>query len=318
VSLRFDVRRSAERVAGIVSPTQQFGSQRRFSSSPNRLDSSVAVDQELLNDAMTALGVEDIRELRPGGQKSVRLVRQGDTEMVMKVIALESGAPDALRRAQREVELLQRINNDHVVKVASDLVELDDPLRGVAWLEEYLDGEDLSDQLNARWAWDQAQEMVRQVADGLSSLHGAKVVHRDLSANNVRCTNGGRYVLMDPGFARHTLRSGLTVGGQPGTPGFLSPEHLAAYSGVPTPASDVFCLGVLVYLVLTNELPIPYNGDLSDYITRLARVEVVDIEIYRTDLPADAVSLIRRMLHPQPARRPRNGKRLIEALEAVQ
>jgi serine/threonine protein kinase len=81
---------------------------------------------------------------------------------------------------------------------------------------------------------------------------------------------------MDPGFARHTLRSGLTVGGQPGTPGFLSPEHLGSYSGAPTPSSDVFCVGILVFVALTGELPIPYSGDLTDYLVRLAQVEVGD------------------------------------------
>jgi serine/threonine-protein kinase len=275
------------------------------------------VDQALLDEAFATLGVSDVRELKTGGQKTVRLVDQGGTRLVMKVIALESGAPDALKRAQREVELLQQINHDHVVKVASGLVELGTPAHGVTWLEEYLDGNDLSDHLTSAWTWDATQEMALQVADGLGALHAAKVVHRDLSANNVRRTTAGTYVVMDPGFARHTLRSGITVGGQPGTPGFLSPEHLGWYSGIPTPASDVFCVGILAFVALTCQLPIPYTGDLSDYIDRLARVEVTDIETLRNDLSPSQLALLRRMLHPQSARRPRNGSRLKEALEAI-
>jgi hypothetical protein len=58
----------------------------------------MAVDQALLDEAMAALGgAVDIRELRPGGQKTVRLVELGGEQLVMKVIALESGAPDASR-----------------------------------------------------------------------------------------------------------------------------------------------------------------------------------------------------------------------------
>lgn len=278
---------------------------------------SVPVDQALLNDAMVALAVTDVRELRPGGQKTVRLVEQAGTELVMKVIALESGAPDALRRAQREVELLQQIDNDHVVKVASDLVELDDPLRGAAWLEEYLDGDDLSDHLGSPWDWDATKSMALEIADGLSALHAVKVVHRDLSPNNIRRTADGRHVVMDPGFARHTLRSGLTVGGHPGTPGFLSPEHLQSFSGAPIAASDVFCVGILVFAALTGQQPIPYAGDVSDYLGRLWRVEMTDIVTLRNDLSPECVALVRRMLHPQPARRPRHGARLVEALNVV-
>ncbi len=275
------------------------------------------VDQALLDEAFAALGVTDVRELKTGGQKTVRLVDQGGAGLVMKVIALESGAPDALKRAQREVELLQQINHDHVVKVASGLVEIGTPVHGVTWLEEYLDGDDLADHLGSAWAWDATREMALQVGDGLGALHAVKVVHRDLSASNVRRTTGGTYVVMDPGFARHTLRSGLTVGGQPGTPGFLSPEHLGWYSGIPTPASDVFCVGILAFAALTGQLPIPYTGDISDYINRLARVEVTDIETLRGDLSQDQIGILRRMLHPQSARRPRNGSRLKDALEAI-
>jgi hypothetical protein len=125
----------------------------------------VPVDDELLNDAREASEVTDIRELRPGGQKTVRLVGRNGEELVMKVISVDSGAPTTLRRAQREVELLQQIDNEHVVKVASDLVELGEPVRGVAWLEEFLDGADLSDRLAVRWSWDETCEMAIQVAD---------------------------------------------------------------------------------------------------------------------------------------------------------
>lgn len=78
------------------------------------------VSQELLDKALAVLNVTDVRQLREGGQKTVRLVTSGAEQLVMKVIALESDAPEALERAKREVELLQTINNDHVVRVASN------------------------------------------------------------------------------------------------------------------------------------------------------------------------------------------------------
>src|SRR4051812_45187000 len=103
--------------------------------------------QELLDKALAALDATDVRELRQGGQKSVRLVESGADQLVLKVIALESDAPEALQRAKREVELLQTIDNEHVVRVASGLTVIEDPPEGVAWLEEYLEGNDLGDLL---------------------------------------------------------------------------------------------------------------------------------------------------------------------------
>lgn len=277
----------------------------------------MAVEQGLIDDAMSALGVTPVDDLRTGGQKTVRLVDREGERVVMKVVALESAPADALRRAQREVELLQGVDSPYVVKVASDLVELgDSPPRGAAWLEHYLEGEDLGDLFSRPWDVADALEMATHVSRGLAALHEAAVVHRDLSENNIRSLDSGGYVVMDPGFARHTLKSGLTVGGQPGTPGFLSPEHVRPYSGGPTPASDVFCVGILLFRALTERLPIPF-ADMAEYYRRLAKVDVDDVRDHRGDIPDPVAAVIRHCLHPQPARRPRNGARLAAELEKL-
>jgi serine/threonine-protein kinase len=235
----------------------------------------------------------------------------------MKVIANSSAVPDGLRRATREVELLQKTNHPNVVKVASNLVELGEPPDAAAWLEEYLDGEDLIDALGVPWTWDHTKAMGLDVGRGLSALHSLKVVHRDLSAKNVRKRADGSYVVMDPGYARHTGRSLLTAAGQPGTPGYMSPEHLQSYSGAPTAASDIFCVGILMYQALTTESPIPFSGDLSDYASRLGSVDIPPLGELRPDLDEAQVGFIDRSLHPQPARRFKSGQRFADALEVI-
>ena len=273
------------------------------------------VTDALIDEAAAILGVTVVRPLKQGGQKTVLLADTEGGIVVLKVISTGS-LPDSLRRAQREVELLQRVQHPNVVRVASDLIELGDGPDGAAWLEQYLEGEDLGDAIGEPWSWAETRTMALDVARGLSALHEFKVVHRDLSANNIRKLADGSHVVMDPGYARHADRSQLTVGGQPGTAGFLSPEHIQGYSGAPTPASDVFCVGILMFLTLTGSLPVPYSGDAGDYVARLTRGEVQDLRAFRTDLPAEALEIISRCLHPQPARRYRNGSRLAEALEA--
>lgn len=277
------------------------------------------VDDQLLDEARRALSVQSVRQLRGGAQKAVQLVRTAaGEEVVLKVVAFDGSTVEALRRAEREVELLGSLDSPYVVKVISPLIELDDPVRGAAWLEEYLDGSDLSALLfSQRWSWAETRTMGLHIARGLGVAHAAKVVHRDLSANNVRRLTSGVFKVMDFGFARHTLRSGLTVAGQPGTPGHASPEHLHSYSGAPTAASDVFAVGILMYAALAGRLPIPHEGDDSDYARRLLTVEVDDLASLRPDLEAESVAVVRRCLHPQSARRYLNGARLASALEAT-
>lgn len=279
------------------------------------------VSPDLLTAALDALAVDEIATIgAPGGQKAVRHVRRKGQDLVLKVIALDASLPAALQRATREVDLLAEIENEHVVKVASGLVELGEPVEGAAWLEEFLDGQDLSALVSGSqlWGWDDAAQMALQVARGLAAGHGRGVVHRDLSPNNVRRVSDGTYKVIDFGVARFTLRSGLTVAGQPGTPGFMTPEHLNAYSGAPMPASDVFAVGALIYLVLAGEPPIPWRGDEIDYATRLRGATVaIDIADRRPDLTDEQAEIVRRCLHPQPARRFATANKLAAALEKL-
>jgi serine/threonine protein kinase len=278
----------------------------------------MTVDASLIAVAVKAFGVDDVGAIgAPGGQKTVHQVRRGAETLILKIIALGPSTPDLLRRAEREVDLLKSLNSPHVVCVVSELVHLEDPPRGVAWLEEFLDGTDLTPLLNRQWTWQEVRELGRQVAEGLAAGHLVGVVHRDLSSNNVRKLSNGTYKVMDFGFARHTLRSALTVAGQPGTFGFLTPEHLHGYSGGPMPSSDVFGVGVLMYTALVGRLPIPYRGDESDYYRRVAAVDVVDIAIERPDLTKEQQEFIRRCLHRQPARRFTNGAKLARELERL-
>ncbi|MDR6620359.1 serine/threonine-protein kinase [Sinomonas atrocyanea] len=271
---------------------------------------------DLLDLACERLSLTVVSDLKAGGQKTVHLVQRDERQQVLKLVKVGSADPTVLQRAHREVELLAATHHPNVVEVASELEELGEPISGAAWLEEYLDGDDLSAYLDAPWAPTEVLRMGRDVAAGLGALHAQKVVHRDLSANNVRRLSDGTYKVMDPGFAKHTLRSGLTVGGQPGTPGFMTPEHLQAYSG-PTPASDVYAVGQLMYAAATGQLPVPWLGDDADYISRLAQGRIRSIDELRSGFPRDLSTIIERALHQHPARRYRNGERLREALDGL-
>ncbi|NOJ61609.1 serine/threonine-protein kinase [Arthrobacter sp. 260] len=275
-------------------------------------------DDKLVAEAVAVLGLSDEGAIGAvGGQKAVRRVSRDGHTFVLKVVALEFTTGETLKRAEREVQLLASIANPNVVKVESDLVELGSPVHAAAWIEEYLDGDDLGNLFTAPWTWTDAKSMGVQVANGLAAGHEKSVIHRDLSANNVRRLSTGTYKVLDFGFARHTLRSGVTVAGQPGTPGYLTPEHLNSYSGGPMPMSDVFQVGILMYTALSGVSPYPWTGDDYEYISRLKSGAMKPLEEHRPDLSPEQTEVIRRALHSQPARRFRNAAALRDALEAT-
>ncbi|WP_081591061.1 serine/threonine protein kinase [Brevibacterium casei] len=271
---------------------------------------------DILRHACIYLQVEPQRPLYQGGQKQVHVVKRSDgTEVVLKLIDLgQATDPAALERAQREVDLLQKIDHPNVVSVVSELELIDHPQPAAIWLEELLDGNDLRHS-SYNWSYEDLKLLGSDIASGLGALHDLKVIHRDLSPGNIQCLTSRRYVVMDPGFARHTLRSGLTIGGQPGTPGFMTPEHIQQYSGAPTAASDVFGCCSLVYFAACGNPPVPFKGDESEYLSRLRTAEHRPLQTSRPDLPETFCQVIERGLHPQPARRYRNGKALKSAFE---
>lgn len=276
------------------------------------------MDQALIDEAAAAFGAVVVGPLKDGGQKAVRIVDVGSDRRVLKVIQLGQTSPESLQRASREVDLLQSIDSPHVVRAVSDLTVLRDPPEGAAWLEEFLDGDDLAENICSPWSCEAAVALGHQVAMGLAELHDRRVVHRDLSANNIRRLANGTYVVMDPGYARHELLPPITIAGHPGTHGFISPEHLSQLPAGPTAFSDVFCVGILIYLVLTGDVPIRYEGDAQDYVRRLRPVMYRDLADVRADLPDELVAIVRKCLHRQPARRYRHARELAQALSEVE
>jgi eukaryotic-like serine/threonine-protein kinase len=276
----------------------------------------MAVKQSLVDLACQRFAASEVAALKDGTQKTVRLVRMAGGLRVLKVIHVGATDQHALVRAAREVDLLQSIDSEHLVRVESPLVELGTPVVGAAWIEEYLDGQDLADSVGQRWEWAEASAMGVQVALGLAELHHRRVIHRDLSPNNIRCLQSASYKIMDPGFARHELLPPITMLGHPGTPGFMSPEHLTPLPAGPTAFSDIFSLGCLMWLTLVGEPPIPFRGDVADYAKRLSEGRVESSQIVAS-LRTDRAAFLMKCLHRQPARRFRNGAEAAEAMKAT-
>lgn len=269
---------------------------------------------ELIAEVSAALGFEDAEPLTQGGQKLVLRGTLSGAPAVAKIVLLSHGPNGdiTLERAHREVELLSAVDSERVVKVLTDAVELGEPAAAVCWAEEYLDGDDLRVSLHR--AWDEAEvwPLLQDMSEALAACHDLEVVHRDLSPGNVRRTSNGHFVLMDPGLARHLAKTALTGAFQPGTPGWRSPEHVPG--GDPTPASDIFALGILAFFALTGTFPIDPNGDQAEYDRRLVEQQAPSVATLAPGISPELRDIIDTCLSRQPARRYLDGAELKSAL----
>lgn len=277
------------------------------------MEKILTLDQ-IIDDVRSALGFENGRVIDQGGQKLVLRGQISGADAVAKVVSLPSGPGKivTLKRAEREVELLSAVDCENVVKVLTDAVEIGDPSYAVCWAEEYLDGADLSDCLHDVWDEQEVLKLLVDMSRALKACHELEVVHRDLSPRNVRRTSTGRFILMDPGLARHLTKSVLTGLYQPGTPGWRSPEHV--FGGYPIPASDIFALGILAFYALTGEFPIDPNLGDEEHDRALVEEQIPSISEIKPGISKELADLVDNCLKRQVARRYLDGSELEEAI----
>jgi len=180
-----------------------------------------------------------------------------DREVALKVMHAELARDEEFRRRFiGEAKSVARLSHQNVVAVYDQ--GADGPFLYLAM--EFVPGRTLKMLLrdSGRFAPATALEIMAGVLDGLASAHASGIVHRDVKPENVLVTADGRLKVADFGLARalsaagHT-RSGLLIG----TVGYVPPEQV---TGGPTgPAGDVYSAGVMLFELLTGQLP--FTGD---------------------------------------------------------
>ena len=196
------------------------------------------------------------------------------TRVALKIIRSPLLADaSALERFRREVLLARRVGHPNVCHVYEFYETRTAEGVPVHFLTmELLEGETLARRLreHGRMSTKEALPLVLQMCNGLAAAHAEGVVHRDFKSSNVLLvqrrgaagdSSTTRAVITDFGIARpleSTGEAGLTGGmGMIGTPEYMAPEQVTG--GAVTPSTDVFALGVVMYEMVTGELP--FTGD---------------------------------------------------------
>jgi eukaryotic-like serine/threonine-protein kinase len=142
---------------------------------------------------------------------------------------------------------------------------------------------------------------LRQLFEGLSALHAADRVHRDVKPSNVFVTREGRVVLLDFGLVTDVRdddhRSAANV---VGTPEYMAPEQAATREV--GPAADVYAVGVMLYEILTGKIPFA-GAPLAILMDKQAR-EPESVESIAPRAPHDLAALCTTLLRFDPDQRP--------------
>lgn len=239
-----------------------------------------------------------LAQLGAGGMGVVYLARSpGGTPLALKVIRAEHAADPAFRaRFRREVTAVRGLSGRWLVPVVAA-----DPEARAPWLAtEFVPGPSLVEAVDGHGALPVASVRVlgHRLAEALTAVHAAGLVHRDVKPGNVLLGLDGPR-LIDFGIA---LAAGATALTAPdavvGTPGFLSPEQARARAEETGPPSDVFSLGCVLAYAASARRPFG-TGHAAAVLFRTVHEEP-DL----TDVPAGLRPLIASCLAKDPARRP--------------
>jgi eukaryotic-like serine/threonine-protein kinase len=218
-------------------------------------------------------GYEILGELGRGNARVLKAKSVHTGELVaIKHFAFNS-EPDAIRRFQRESEIMKSIQHENIVKIIE--VHLDAELPYIVM--QLVEGGDLRSLLKTHGSLDISTVITlgQHMTEALDAIHARAVVHRDIKPENImyrRLPNGEmHFLLTDFGIAKLREQSdGITAtGASMLTYDYASPEQFNQTKTVSTP-TDYYSLGVVLYECLTGKVPFEFEQeDLLFHINRV-------------------------------------------------
>src|SRR3954449_9574805 len=219
--------------------------------------------------------------------------------------------PDQLERFRREARAVARLNHPHLVTVI-DAGE-DDGTPYIVF--EYVEGETLKDRIKrcGRLPVAEAVAYAIEIGRALSAAHAQRLVHRDVKPQNVLIDGEGRAKVTDFGIARSLEAKGLTATGRVlGTTDYVSPEQ--AMGEDVDERSDVYSLGVVLYEMLTGEVPFQAETQVG-VVMKHVNEPMPDVQAKRPEVSAVVASVVDRATTKDPRDRYNTVAEMVRDLE---
>lgn len=259
-----------------------------------------------------------------GEGATAQVYRAEDTmlgrSVAIKMLRGEADGLNSPERARGEVNALVTVTHPSLVTLLDASLA---PGRPRYLVMEFVEGSTLSHRLReGPLPPAEVAHLAEQLAAGLSAVHGAGIVHRDVKPSNVLLApsplpaEAFHAKLADFGLARLVDSAGTTTPGViVGTAAYLAPEQVRGEAA--GPPADIYALGLMMLEALTGERAFGHASGIGAVMARLVEPPLIPDRI-----GTDWASLLQRMTHPDPDHRPdaievgRSAARLREWLSA--
>ncbi len=254
-----------------------------------------------------------ISRLGLGGFGTVWKARDRELDRVVAVKIPRRGqlSPAEIDQFFREARAAAQLRHPNIVPVyevgrdGDTLFIVSDIVRGVT-LSDWLTGN--------RPAFRDAAELCIPVAEALHHAHEQGVIHRDLKPSNIMIDEAGQPHLTDFGLAKREVGEiTMTADGQIlGTPAYMSPEQAAGEGHWTDRRTDVYSLGVVLFQLLTGELP--FRGNAQMQVHQRLTEDAPDPRKLNRHIPRDLSTICLKCLERDPNRRFATGQDMADEL----
>jgi serine/threonine-protein kinase len=256
-----------------------------------------------------------LEQLGSGGMAEVFRARDLmlDRNVAIKILRRDfSGNENFQNNFKQEARAAANLSHPNIVTV-HDFGFADEMLYIVM---EYIPGKDLKQLIRERGRFpvEDAIPLIFQACAGIGYAHRAGLVHCDVKPHNMLVSSDGRLKVTDFGIARalSTIMPGEKSDVVWGSPLYFAPEQ--AKGDAPSPASDVYSLGVVLYELLSGTPP--FTAGSADELARLhISGRPIPIREYLPDIPTALEEIIMKVLSKEPAARYRTADQLGRVLK---
>ena len=217
-----------------------------------------------------------------------------------------------IEKFHREAQAAARLSHPNIVNIYDVGVSAGEHYI----VMEYVPGTTLKELIQQRGHLepDEALAITREIAEALAHAHANGLVHCDIKPHNILMLDGAHAKVADFGIARAVTESTMTYSGNViGSVHYFSPEQ--AKGTVITPKSDVYSLGVVLYEMLTGELPFTGENPVSIAMKHL-QDEPTPVRRIDPAIPPVVEALVARMMAKDPALRPESAELVHEIAQA--
>jgi WD40 repeat protein/predicted Ser/Thr protein kinase len=247
-----------------------------------------------------------MRKLGAGGMGVVYLAQQARPRrpVALKLLAGALVSPVAMRRFEREAEMLARLQHPGIALVYEAGTSVVDGVERAFIALEFVDGPPLTEfATRAGLGVRERMELFVAVCTAVQHAHERGVIHRDLKPANILVNAEGGPKILDFGIAR-ALDSDMPdvtlhtdTGQMLGTLAYMSPEQVGGRPEQVDTRADVYALGVLMYELITGQQPIPMKGrSLAEAARAICEQEPVPLAVLRPELAEDLGAIATKAL----------------------